>query len=442
MIEAVQAEPVAVPDLVVAASDLVVLTAPPRPLFLAAAVAPLRNFWQPETEQGIAGAPQHGTNSELLRHKVAYEISAQLASLRRAAYVGDSVRVWTGTRNQWKEGQYKRIPRCKRCCRRCFCCCCFRTSHLFNVYLFLVTALTLVLGLVPRTASIIAVWALWVVPGIWTPVALVKACTGCNGMATLEWRVQAVFWFGLWLIPMALLYFPVTSFVHGEFLSSPNQLFRQLGILVFLSTLWMLGWGLAWVHAAARRVQRAPRVGVDRYAPHPDNAAAGGAAESAVLTDIWRARPWPRRLPRGKGKMRQAAIVLEGFFWCSVAFHPSLSWASLPAPLTQLNLDMPPAVTTRARPELLFLGFGLADAGALGMLGGLSSSNVDDPSAAAAAASRAEDGDTGGHGFNASGNEEVSSNIGSGSDSSGLAFLGLHGLAMLVAGLLAGRPSA
>ena len=81
MIEAVQVEPVAVPDLVVAAPDLVVPTAPPRPLFLAAAVAPLRNFWQPETEQGIAGAPPAPLYRLLLaarRYQYCHSLAASL----------------------------------------------------------------------------------------------------------------------------------------------------------------------------------------------------------------------------------------------------------------------------------------------------------------------------------------------------------------------------
>jgi hypothetical protein len=113
--------------------------------------------------------------------------------------------------------------------------------------------------------------------------------------------------------------------------------------------MWLLGWGVAWVQSSGRRIQRAAKLGVDRYVT--------AGVESSALAGHTRARPWPRRLPPRLPAGTMTAIVLNSFFWCSVAYHPALSWGSLPPPLDTVvlpELGTIPSTTVDIHNNVLF----------------------------------------------------------------------------------------
>ena len=157
-----------------------------------------------------------------LAHKVARELHTQIELLRRPVFIDNGVREFSAS-TKWR-------LRCKKCC----CGLCRRSRHLLYIYAFVIVALTSLLGLVEHVAAPILVFALWVLPGVWTPVALFKSFAGCrdaHGSLTLEFRVQAAFWFGMWLGPLAIFFAPMTCWMHGSGVAS------VVGLCVSLASL-------------------------------------------------------------------------------------------------------------------------------------------------------------------------------------------------------------
>ena len=236
------------------------------------------------------------------------------------------------------------------------------------MYMAVICVLSCALALVEHDAVLLAIVALWLVPGLWTPAVLVKglccaACRDTHGVVTLEWRVQTLFWFGLWVLPMLLFFLPIAACRHAAALL-PALRWAAFG--ASLGSLWLLGWVVHWVETVSKGVNKTShdryrQVVVNNLGPSsgPNNALEADALEAE------RVRRWPRRLPYGFA-YRKSAIMLDGFFICSVTFLPAVPWAAY---LQQLELSealgLPDAVADRLRPDLLFRAAGLLDASAV-----------------------------------------------------------------------------
>ena len=287
------------------------------------------------------------------KHKVAHELYSQAALLWRPVLINNAVRQWeVHPIGICKKG---RCPGCRMRCKKFWCGCFRRSRHLLSLYAFVIFALSCALALVDNIIVPIAVLGTWALPGLWTPAVLIKACSGCkdtHGNVTLEWRVQAVFWFGLWLLPALIFFAPIVACVHG----GGSPIVRWLGLGVSLGSLWTLGWIVNWVQTVAQGVDK---TGHDRY-----RSIAAAYRDEEADAEAERVRKWPRQLPYGFAS-RKVSTVFEGLFLCSVAFLPTMPWGSIAQPEV-----LPAAVTDRLRPDLIFRVF-ILDAAALTELVGV-----------------------------------------------------------------------
>ena len=301
-------------------------------------------------------------------HKVACELHSQAALLRRPVFLNNGVREWAvAEKGMCGKG---RCPGCRKRCKICWYGPFRRSRHLLTLYMTAILLLSCALALVDHVAVPMAVFALWLLPGLWTPAVLIKGlcCAGCrdaHGVVTLEWRVQTVFWFGLWLLPALVFFAPIAACLHaGRMGMSSSPMLRWASLGVSLGSLWLLGWLVYWVEAVAQGVDKTSH---DRYRLR--HLAAGHRYKADALEadalEAERVRRWPRSLPYGFA-YRQRVMVVEGIFACSVTFLPAIPWASVRG-LDALLPEgvLPAAVADMLRPDLLFRTLGLLDAGAL-----------------------------------------------------------------------------
>lgn len=303
-------------------------------------------------------------------HKVACELFSQAQLLRRPVFVNNGVREWeVADDGMCGKG---RCPGCRKRCKMCWYGPFRRSRHLLTMYMSVIFALSCALALVDHDAVLLAISAVWLLPGLWTPAVLIKGlcCAGCrdtHGVVTFEWRVQTLFWFGLWSLPVLLFFAPIAACRHA----AGFPVLRWAAFGAALGSLWLLGWLVHWVETVSKGVNKTSH---DRYRQVVQNSLASGGPSNALEADALeaeRVRRWPRRLPYGFA-YRQRAIVLDGFFVCSVTFLPGVPWATY---IRQLELaealGLPAAVADRLRPDLLFRAVGLLDASAVSGLAGM-----------------------------------------------------------------------